>query len=46
MTFAGAVPRTFIGALAVSAIAKPLVSFIEDGKGLQILGEIIIVLLC
>jgi len=43
MTFAGAVPRTFVGALAVSGIAKPFVSFVEDGKQLQILGEIIVV---
>jgi len=39
MTFAGAVPRTFVGALAVSGIAKPFVSFVEDGEQLQMLGE-------
>lgn len=39
MTFSGAVPRTFLGALAVSGLAKPLVSFAENGEQLQILCE-------
>jgi alpha-1,6-mannosyltransferase len=39
MTFAGVVPRTFVGALVVSGLAKPFVPFAVDREQLQILGE-------
>jgi alpha-1,6-mannosyltransferase len=39
MTFSGVVPRTFVGALAVSGFAKPFVSLVANGEQLQMLGE-------
>jgi alpha-1,6-mannosyltransferase len=40
MTFAGAVPRTFIGALILAAAAKPLIWFNSlSGEQQQILGR-------
>jgi hypothetical protein len=42
MTFPGAVPRTFIGAMTLAAIAKPIVWFrgtVDDGLSQQMLGE-------
>jgi alpha-1,6-mannosyltransferase len=38
MTFAGAVPRTFIGPLILAAVAKPFVGFLDDGQQQQLLG--------
>lgn len=40
MTFAGAVPRTFVGALMLAGIAKPVVWLRElDGKETQLFGK-------
>lgn len=40
MTFPGAVPRTFIGAMAIAAIAKPFVWYGDlDGEQQQMLGR-------
>jgi hypothetical protein len=40
MTFAGAVPRTFIGSLVLAAFAKPFVWYGHlDGEQQQMLGK-------
>lgn len=40
MTFAGAVPRTFVGALVLATVAKPVVLYGHlNGEQQQLLGE-------
>lgn len=38
MTFTGAVPRTFVGALVLSGLTKPFTSLAQNGEQLQMLG--------
>lgn len=40
VTFSGSVPRSFAGALILSALTKPFAGLCGDGQQLQILGAI------
>lgn len=39
MTFSGAVPRTFIGALSLAELTRPFSGLVDEGLSTQILGK-------